>query len=189
MTVLVTGGAGYIGSHMAYALADAGEKVIVVDNLSTGFEWAVPKNVQLVVGNAGDHALLESLIVDYEIETIFHSAASTIVPESLAIPLEYYRNNTVNSRSLIESAIKGGVRSFIFSSTCAIYGNSSRVVVHEDDPPAPMSPYASSKLMTEIMLRDASTASGLKYMILCYFNVAGADPLGRTGQSTRNATS
>jgi UDP-glucose 4-epimerase len=188
MTVLVTGGAGYIGSHMAYALADAGEKVIVVDNLSTGFEWAVPKNAPLVVGSVGDQALLESLIADHKIETVFHFAASTIVPESLAIPLEYYRNNTANSRSLIESAIKGGVRSFIFSSTCAIYGNSPRVVVHEDDPPAPMSPYASSKLMTEIMLRDASAVSGLKHTILRYFNVAGADPLGRTGQSTRNAT-
>jgi UDP-glucose 4-epimerase len=188
MTVLVTGGAGYIGSHMAYALADAGEKVIVVDNLSTGFEWAVPKNAQLVVGNAGDQALLESLIVDRDIETIFHFAASTVVSDSLAIPLEYYRNNTANSRSMIESAVKGGVRNFIFSSTCAIYGKSSRVVVHEDDPPAPMSPYGSSKLMTEIMLCDASAASGLKHLILRYFNVAGADPLGRTGQSTRNAT-
>lgn len=142
MTTLVTGGAGYIGSHMVHALVDAGEQVIVVDNLSTGFEWAVAKGVPLVRGNVGDQALLQSLLAEHEVETIIHFAASTVVSESVSIPLKYYLNNTVNSRSLIESAINGGVRNFIFSSTCAIYGSGPRVVVHEDSQPAPMSPYA-----------------------------------------------
>lgn len=186
--ILVTGGAGYIGSHMVYALNDAGEDVIVFDNLSTGFERALPKDVPLLIGEVGDQQLLEKVIGQHDIDTIMHFAASTVVSDSVKRPLEYYRNNTVNSRSLIECAIKGGVRNFIFSSTCAIYGNTPTVVVCEDTPPAPMSPYASSKLMTEMMLRDASAVSGLKHMILRYFNVAGADPLGRTGQSTANAT-
>jgi UDP-glucose 4-epimerase len=188
MTTLVTGGAGYIGSHMVHALVDAGEQVIVIDNISTGFEWAVPKGVPLVRGNVGDGALLQSLLAEYEVETIIHFAASTVVSDSVSTPLKYYLNNTVNSRSLIESAINCGVRNFIFSSTCAIYGSGPRVVAREDSQPAPMSPYASSKLMSEIMLRDASAVSGLKHIILRYFNVAGADPLGRTGQSTKNAT-
>ena len=188
MTILVSGGAGYIGSHMVYALVDAGEDVLVVDDLSTGFDWAVPKGVQLVVGNIGDQSLLQSILSQHQVESIIHYAASTVVPDSLRIPLEYYRNNTVNSRSLIESAINARVRYFIFSSTCAVYGDSPSVVVREESPPSPMSPYASSKLMTEIILRDASAVSDLKYIILRYFNVAGADPLGRTGQSTKNAT-
>jgi UDP-glucose 4-epimerase len=188
MTILVTGGAGYIGSHMVHALVDAGEQVIVIDNLSTGFEWALPKGVPLVIGNVGDQSLLQPLFSEHEVETIIHFAASTVVSESVAKPLEYYRNNTVNSRSLIELAINGRVRNFIFSSTCAVYGSSPSVIVREDCQPAPMSPYASSKLMSEIMLRDASAVSGLKHIILRYFNVAGADPLGRTGQSTKNAT-
>src|SRR5579862_6446480 len=188
MTVLVTGGAGYIGSHMVHELADAGERVVVLDNLSTGFDWAVAKGVPLVVGETGDQALVARLIAEHGVDAIIHFAASIVVPDSVADPLGYYRNNTVNSRALIESAIKGGVRHFIFSSTAAVYGNPSRIPVREDDPTVPMSPYGSSKLMTEIMLRDAGAAHGLSYLILRYFNVAGADPAMRTGQSTKGAT-
>jgi UDP-glucose 4-epimerase len=188
MTILVTGGAGYIGSHMVHALVDAGESVVALDNLATGFDWAVAEGVPLVVGDTGDQTLVASLIAAHKIEAIIHFAASTVVPESVAEPLAYYRNNTVNSRALIETAIKGGVRHFIFSSTAAVYGNPERVPVAEDAPTMPMSPYGASKLMTETMLRDAGHAHGLNYVILRYFNVAGADPRLRTGQSTRNAT-
>jgi UDP-glucose 4-epimerase len=188
MTILVSGGAGYIGSHMVHALVDAGESVVVLDNLSTGFDWAVPKVVPLVVGETGDQALVAALIAEHGVDTIIHFAASIVVPDSVADPLGYYRNNTVNSRALIETAIKTGVRRFIFSSTAAVYGNPLRTPINEDDATVPMSPYGSSKLMTEIMLRDAGAAHGLSYLILRYFNVAGADPLLRTGQSTRGAT-
>jgi UDP-glucose 4-epimerase len=188
MTVLVTGGAGYIGSHMVHALHDAGERVVVLDNLSAGFDWAIPQGVPLVVGESGDQSLVASLLARHGIDAIIHFAASIVVPESVADPLRYYQNNTVNSRALIECAVKGGVKHFIFSSTAAVYGNPARVPVDEDDPPMPMSPYGSSKLMTEIMLRDASAAYGLGHVILRYFNVAGADPALRTGQSTRGAT-
>ena len=188
MTILVTGGAGYIGSHMVHALVDAGESVIVLDNLSTGFPWAVPKLVPLVVGETGDQALVAALIAEHGVESVIHFAASIVVPDSVADPLGYYRNNTVNSRALIETAIKGGVRQFIFSSTAAVYGNPRRIPINEDDAAVPMSPYGSSKLMTEIMLRDAGVAHGLNYLILRYFNVAGADPLMRAGQSTKGAT-
>jgi UDP-glucose 4-epimerase len=187
MTILVTGGAGYIGSHMVYALVDAGEPVVVLDNLSTGFDWAIPKQAQLVVGETGDQALVSSLI-KHKIEAIIHFAASIVVPESVAEPLRYYRNNTVNSRALIECAVQGGVKHFVFSSTAAVYGEPDHSPVSEDDRLMPMSPYGSSKLMTEIMLRDASAAHGLKHVILRYFNVAGADPQARTGQSTKGAT-
>ena len=188
MTIMVTGGAGYIGSHMVHALLGAGERVVVLDNLSTGFAWAVPKGVQLMVGDTGDQALVARIIAEHKVEAIIHFAASIVVPDSVADPLGYYRNNTANSRSLIECAVKGGVKQFIFSSTAAVYGNPDRVPLDEDDPLRPMSPYGSSKLMTEIMLRDAGIAHGLDSVILRYFNVAGADPELRTGQSTRGAT-
>jgi UDP-glucose 4-epimerase len=188
MTVLVTGGAGYIGSHMVCALLDSGERVVVLDNLATGFDWAVAQGAAFALGDAGDQALVTRLIAKYQVEAIIHFAASVVVPESVRDPLSYYRNNTVNSRALIDSAVKGGVRHFIFSSTAAVYGNPERVPVCEGDATVPTSPYGSSKLMTEIMLRDATRAHGLCHVILRYFNVAGADPLGRTGQSTKGAT-
>ncbi len=188
MSILVTGGAGYIGSHMVHALLESGENVVVLDNLSTGFKWAIPAGVDLVVGETGDEALVSRLIAERGICAIIHFAASIVVPDSVANPLAYYHNNTVNSRALIESAVKGGVKQFIFSSTAAVYGNPARVPISEDDVLAPMSPYGSSKLMTEIMLRDAAAAHGLDYVVLRYFNVAGADPALRTGQSTRGAT-
>jgi UDP-glucose 4-epimerase len=188
MTILVTGGAGYIGSHMVHALADAGERVVVLDNLSTGFSWAVAKGVPVVIGDTGDQPLVARLIAAHGVTDIIHFAASIVVPDSVSDPLGYYRNNTANSRALIECAVKGGVRRFIFSSTAAVYGNPATVPIGEDDPTCPMSPYGSSKLMTEIMLRDASAAHGLDAVILRYFNVAGADPQMRTGQSTNGAT-
>jgi UDP-glucose 4-epimerase len=188
MTVLVTGGAGYIGSHMVFELVDAGESVVVLDNLSTGFDWAVAKGVKLVVGETGDQALVTRLIRSHGVEAIIHFAASIVVPDSVRDPLGYYRNNTMNSRALIECAVKGGVRHLIFSSTAAVYGNPAEVPVKEDAPTQPISPYGWSKLMTEIMLRDAGVAHGLAHVILRYFNVAGADPQRRTGQSTKAAT-
>jgi UDP-glucose 4-epimerase len=188
MTILVTGGAGYIGSHMVHELVDAGEKVVALDNLVTGFDWAVAEGVPLIIGDTGDQPLVASIIAEHGIDSIIHFAASTVVPESVAQPLAYYRNNTVNSRALIESAVNGGVKHFIFSSTAAVYGNPEHVPVKEDAPTVPMSPYGASKLMTEMMLRDAGYAHGLSYVVLRYFNVAGADPKLRTGQSTRNAT-
>jgi NAD dependent epimerase/dehydratase family len=161
VSILVTGGAGYIGSHMVHDLADAGERVVVLDNLSTGFDWAVRNGVPLVVGDTGDQDLVGQILREYEVQSIIHFAASAIVPDSVKDPLGYYKNNTVNSRALIEIAVKNGVRQFIFSSTCAVYGNPPQVPVTEDTPAAPISPYGSSKLMTEIMLRDASAAHGL----------------------------
>jgi UDP-glucose 4-epimerase len=188
MSILVTGGAGYIGSHMVHALVDAGESVVVLDNLSTGFEWAMPKAAELVVGDTGDQPLVASLIARHRVEAIIHFAAAIVVPESVSEPLRYYRNNTVNSHAMIECAVQGGVKHFVFSSTAAVYGEPEHSPISEDDRLMPMSPYGWSKLMTEIMLRDAGAAHGLGHVILRYFNVAGADPLARTGQSTKGAT-
>ena len=162
---------------MVHALADAGERVVVLDNLTTGFDWSVAPDVPLVVGDTGDQARVAALLAEHRVDAIIHFAASIVVPDSVRDPLGYYRNNTANSRALIETAVKHGVRHFIFSSTAAVYGNPERMPVGEDDRTAPTSPYGSSKLMTEIMLRDAGAAHGLRHVILRYFNVAGADPL------------
>jgi len=188
MTVLVTGGAGYIGSHMVHELKDRGERVVVVDNLSTGFRWAVAPDVPFVEGDTGDGDLMRSVMKQHAVAEIIHFAASIVVPESVDHPLRYYRNNTANSRTLMEAAVDCGVRRFIFSSTAAVYGNPVQVPVPEEAPLNPMSPYGSSKLMTEIMLGDAGAAHDLNYVILRYFNVAGADPHLRAGQATRGAT-
>ena len=188
MTVLVTGGAGYIGSHMVLDLLDSGESVVVLDNLSTGFRWAVPTNATLVVGDVGDQDLVRSIVRKHGVKAIIHFAGSIVVPESVADPLGYYHNNTVKSRALMEVAVEMGIEQFIFSSTAAVYGNPSEVPVREDAELKPMSPYGSSKLMTEIMLADVARAHNFRYVALRYFNVAGADPQGRTGQSTPNAT-
>jgi UDP-glucose 4-epimerase len=188
MSVLVTGGAGYIGGHMVLGLLDAGEKVVVVDNLSTGFRWAVPPEATLVVGDIGDAALIARLIAEHEVEAIAHFAAKIVVPESVGDPLGYYLNNTANARTLLDCAIKGGVKRFIFSSTAAVYGETSSEPVVETTPLNPISPYGRSKLMVEWMLEDCARAYDFRYIALRYFNVAGADPKGRLGQSTPNAT-
>lgn len=188
MSVLVTGGAGYIGGHMALALADAGEKTVIVDNLSTGFAWAVPATATLVVGDVGDSELIARLIDEHEVDSIAHFAAKIIVPDFVADPLGYYLNNTCKARNLIESAVKNGVRHFIFSSTAAVYGETTSEPVPETAVLDPMSPYGRSKLAVEWMLADAGRAHDLRSVVLRYFNVAGADPQGRLGQSTPNAT-
>jgi UDP-glucose 4-epimerase len=186
--VLVTGGAGYIGSHAVLALLDAGWPVIVIDNLSTGFDWAVPAGATFAEGDVADATLLAGLIEAHRIGAIMHFAGSVVVPDSVADPLGYYENNMVKSRALIESAVKGGVGHFIFSSTAATYGIPDRVPVAEEARTAPINPYGWSKLMTERMLTDAAAAHPLNAGILRYFNVAGADPEGRAGLSTKGAT-
>ena len=188
MAVLVTGGAGYIGSHMVWELVDAGEDVVVLDRLSTGFDWAVAPEAKLVVGDIADSALVAELIAAHRVDAIIHFAGSIVVPDSVADPLAYYDNNTVKTRSLIESAVRGKVGNFIFSSTAAVYGATGMEPVKEEAPLHPESPYGRSKLMSEWMLADAAAAYGLRYTALRYFNVAGADPKGRTGQSTAGAT-
>lgn len=188
MTVLVTGGAGYIGSHMVLALIDAGESVVVLDDMSTGSARALPPHVELIRGDVADAALVEQTIARYAIDEIAHFAAKIVVPESVADPLGYYHANTVKTRSLLETAFRAGVERFIFSSTAAVYGEPSFSPVAEEAPLAPINPYGRSKLMSEWMLADLAAASPLRYVALRYFNVAGADPHGRSGQSTPNAT-
>jgi UDP-glucose 4-epimerase len=188
MSVLVTGGAGYIGSHMVLELLDAGETVVVIDNLSTGFRWAVAPGAKLVVGDIADTELVKSTIKANGVTAIIHFAGSIVVPESVADPLYYYLNNTAKSRGLMQAAVETGVKNFIFSSTAAVYGNPLENPVSEQATPAPMSPYGSSKLMTEIMLADTANAHDFRFVALRYFNVAGADPQGRSGQSTPKAT-
>lgn len=188
MTVLVTGGAGYIGSHMVLALIDAGQDVVVLDNLSTGFPWMVHPKARLVCGDCGDEGLVFALIEEHGIDAIAHFAGSIVVPDSVADPLGYYLNNTVKSRALIAAAVNSGVKHFLFSSTAAVYGDAKESPIWETTALNPVSPYGTSKLMTELMLRDTAAAHSLRYVALRYFNVAGADPLGRSGQSTPRAT-
>jgi UDP-glucose 4-epimerase len=186
-TILVTGGAGYIGSHVVRQLGAAGESVLTLDNLTTGFREAVTAG-ELVVGDTGDAALLENLFVDHDIDTVMHFAAHTIVPESVSDPLKYYRNNTASSRTLLECAANHHVKNIVFSSTAAVYGIPSGGRASEDSPTQPINPYGTSKLMTEWMLRDLAFAGGPSYVALRYFNVAGCEPSGRIGQSTPKAT-
>ena len=186
--VLVTGGAGYIGSHAVLALKDAGWPVAVVDNLSTGFRFAIPEGVPLYEGDIEDGSLIARICAEQGIKAVMHFAGSIIVPESVENPLKYYHNNTAKSRALIEAALAGGVRHFIFSSTAATYGIPEVSPVTEDSPKLPINPYGMSKLMTEFMLADTARAHPLNYCALRYFNVAGADPQARTGQSTAGAT-
>lgn len=187
--VLVTGGAGYIGSHVAWALLDAGSRVVVVDNLSTGQRDLVPRGAAFVHGDVGEAGIVDSVLREHRCAAVMHFAGSAVVPESVSDPLKYYLNNTAHSRTLLETCLRAGVYRFIFSSSAAVYGTpDDDPMVHEDSPTRPINPYGWSKLMTEWMLRDAAAASDLRYVALRYFNVAGADPLGRTGQATPHAT-
>lgn len=186
--VLVTGGAGYIGSHVALALLETDRRVVVADNLVTGRRELVPDDAVFVETNIADMERVEKLLREYDCHAVMHFAGSTVVPESVDNPLKYYGNNTCASRSLLQAAVAAGVQRFIFSSTAAVYGNPAELPVDESVPLAPVSPYGKSKLMTENMLQDVAAASDLRYVALRYFNVAGADPAGRSGQSTPNAT-
>ncbi|MCX8996013.1 UDP-glucose 4-epimerase GalE [Rhizobiaceae bacterium BDR2-2] len=189
MAVLVTGGAGYIGSHMVWTLLDAGEEVVVLDRLSTGFRWAVAPQARFYLGDVGDRALLRRIFAENAIDAILHFAGSVVVPESVAHPLRYYENNTANTRTLIGEAVAAGIGHFIFSSTAAVYGRQPVPgPVPESGIVSPETPYGFSKLMSEIMLRDTAVAYDFNYVALRYFNVAGADVQGRTGQSTKGAT-
>ncbi|OKH89721.1 UDP-glucose 4-epimerase GalE [Thalassospira sp. TSL5-1] len=188
MTVLVTGGAGYIGSHAALALLDAGRKVVILDNLSQGHRWAVPAGAAFVEGDCGDLDLVSRVIREHGVTAIMHFAGSIIVPESVVYPLDYYYNNTVNSRALAQAAVDNNVRHFIFSSTAGVYGEPAKTPILEDFPSKPISPYGTSKMMTEKMLQDAAVAYDFRFVALRYFNVAGADPQGRAGQTSRKAT-
>jgi UDP-glucose 4-epimerase len=186
-TILVTGGAGYIGSHVVQQLSGRGERVVVIDNLSTGFRDAV-QGAELVVGDVGDSALVERVLAEHQVGAVLHFAAHTVVPESVADPLKYYGNNTCKTRSLLACCASAGVRHFLFSSTAAVYGIPSGGVADEDTPTQPINPYGMSKLMSETMLRDLSAATAMRHVVLRYFNVAGCDPQGRIGQSTPRAT-
>jgi UDP-glucose 4-epimerase len=189
MSVLVTGGAGYIGSHMVLELLDAGEDVVVIDNLSTGFAKVVPPKARLIIGDCGDSNLVKGLLDAHNFDAVIHFAGSIVVPESVAKPLAYYRNNTANALALMTAVVAAGVPNFIFSSTAAVYGTPDTSPVSEDAPLKPESPYGRSKMMVEAMLADAAVAHPqLRYTALRYFNVAGADPKGRAGQSTPSAT-
>ncbi len=185
--ILVTGGAGYIGSHVVRQLEEAGRSVIVLDNLSTGFKAAVPHS-PLVVGDVGDRGLVSHLLSEYHIDAVIHFASHTVVPDSVSNPLKYYANNTCSTHSLLECCLTAGIKRFIFSSTAAVYGIPREPFASEETPTMPINPYGTSKLMSEWMLHDLGVASGLRYVILRYFNVAGCDAKGRLGQSTRNAT-
>lgn len=185
--ILVTGGAGYIGSHVVRQLTDAGESVVVLDNLSTGFADAVV-GAELVVGDTGDRQRVTELLDEHAVDTVLHFAAHTIVPESVEKPLKYYGNNTCSTRNLLECCAAAGVKHFIFSSTAAVYGIPDGPECNEDSALAPINPYGTSKLMSEMMLRDLGHASDMRHVILRYFNVAGSDPGGRIGQSTEKAT-
>lgn len=187
-TVLVTGGAGYIGSHAVLALRDAGYGVVVIDNLVTGFRWAVPEDVPFVEGDIGNQPLVQQSLRDHGVKAVMHFAGSVVVPESVENPLKYYDNNSAKTRDLIESVVTVGVPHFIFSSTAATYGTPEERQVRESTPQQPINPYGMSKLMTEYMLRDVAAAHPMNFCALRYFNVAGADPEGRAGQSTAGAT-
>lgn len=186
-TILVTGGAGYIGSHTVLQLQERGDDVVVLDNLATGFAQSL-HGVELVRGDVGDVALVARILAERKVDTVVHFAAHTIVPESVSDPLKYYGNNTCQTRSLLAACVQEGVRHFVFSSTAAVYGMPPGGRAAEDTPLAPINPYGTSKLMSEWMLRDVSAATSLRHVVLRYFNVAGSDPLARIGQSTRKAT-
>ncbi|MEW6123544.1 MAG: UDP-glucose 4-epimerase GalE [Pseudomonadota bacterium] len=188
MAVLVTGGAGYIGSHMVLALLDAGETVVVLDDLSTGFRWAVAPQATFILGDVSDQELVKRIVAEHGITAVIHFAARIVVPDSVVDPLGYYLANTVKTRALLEAVVAAGVADFIFSSTAAVYGMVGTDPVDEDTALAPISPYGRSKLMSEWMLKDTAFAFPLRYVALRYFNVAGADPAGRVGQSTAGAT-
>ncbi|HWW25575.1 MAG TPA: UDP-glucose 4-epimerase GalE [Caulobacter sp.] len=188
MTVLITGGAGYIGSHMALSLLEQGENVCVLDNISTGIRSLVPGAAHFFQGDIANQELVQWILADHDIDTVLHFAGSAVVPESVENPLLYYENNTSKTRHLLEACVRSGVKHFIFSSTAAIYGASQEAVIGEDAAKSPANPYGRSKLMTEWMLQDTARATGLRYIALRYFNVAGADPLGRSGQSTPKAS-
>ena len=186
-TILVTGGAGYIGSHVVRQLGERGENIVVLDNLSTGFQESVLHG-EFIEGDTGDAELVSRILSDHNVDTVMHFAAHTIVPESVSDPLKYYRNNTANTRNLLECCQKHGVKHFVFSSTAAVYGEPEDANITETTPTSPINPYGMSKLMSEIMLRDLAVACPMRHVILRYFNVAGSDPQGRIGQSTKKAT-
>jgi UDP-glucose 4-epimerase len=186
-TILVTGGAGYIGSHVTRQLRARGENVVVLDNLSSGFRSAV-RDAPLVVGDTGDGGLVAGLLREHDVSTVLHFAAHTIVPESVADPLKYYRNNTCATRTLLQCCSEAGVKHFVFSSTAAVYGIPEGGYASEDSPTQPINPYGASKLMSEWMLRDLAAATGLRHVTLRYFNVAGSDPGGTMGHSHPDAT-